>query len=147
MTTQQTKKLEPETRNQLLDEAASAANNAYVPYSEFRVGAAVLGASGSIFRGANVENSCYGLGTCAERVALATAFAAGERNIVAIAIACVDVKNDSPLALRAPCGACRQWIQELAPKAEIMILGEERTFAIEDFLPLAFSLKVQQIDQ
>ena len=141
MTLQQIEKLDDAARKQLLDEAVSAAKNAYAPYSKFRVGAAVLGASGSVFRGANVENASYGLGTCAERVALATASAAGERNILAIAIVCIDAEQDSPLAMRAPCGACRQWIQELAPSAEIVIWGEKRTFVIEDFLPIAFSLK------
>ena len=96
MTIRQTKKPEDVDRKHLLAEAVSAAGNAYAPYSKFRVGAAVLGASGLIFKGANVENASYGLGTCAERVALATASAAGERNIVAIAIACIDAEKDSP---------------------------------------------------
>ncbi len=125
----------------LLDEARAAARQAYAPYSKFRVGAAVLGGDGAIYKGANVENASLGLGTCAERVALATAIADGERNLVAIAIACVDAPEDSPLAQRMPCGACRQWIQELAPEAEIFILGENRSFRIHDLLPMAFSLE------
>lgn len=124
----------------LLEEARLAAGQAYAPYSKFRVGAAVLGGDGAIYKGANVENASLGLGTCAERVALATAIADGERNLVAIAIACVDAPEDSSLAQRMPCGACRQWIQELAPDAEIFILGENRSFQINDLLPMAFSL-------
>jgi len=124
----------------LLDAARSAARQAYAPYSNFRVGAAVLGSDGAIYKGANIENASLGLGTCAERVALATTIVGGERNLVAIAIACVDAPEDSPLAQRMPCGACRQWIQELAPDAEIFILGENRSFRINDLLPMAFSL-------
>lgn len=126
--------------HRLLDEARSVARQAYAPYSGFRVGAAVLGQSGAIYRGANVENGSLGLCLCAERVALATAIANGERVIVAVAIACVDAAQDSPLEQRMPCGACRQWMQELAPNAEIFILGEQRSFRASDLLPMAFSL-------
>lgn len=125
----------------LLEEARQAARQAYAPYSKFRVGAAVLGGNGKIYTGVNVENASLGLGTCAERVALASAIADGERKIVAMAVACVDAPADSPPAQRMPCGACLQWIQELAPKAEIFILGENRSFRIRDLLPVAFSLR------
>ena len=131
-------------RDDLIKAAVAAAANAYAPYSKFRVGAAVRTATGTLYQGSNVENASYGLCTCAERVALASAYAAGERNIVAIAVACVDAPKDSPLTLRVPCGACRQWIQELAANAEIAILGEEQTFVIEDFLPMAFTLNPAQ---
>lgn len=125
----------------LLEEARLAAENAYAPYSKFRVGAAVLAGNGKIYTGVNVENASLGLGTCAERVALASAIADGERTIVALAVACVDAPADSPPAQRMPCGACLQWIQELAPQAEIFILGENRSFRIHDLLPVAFSLR------
>lgn len=125
----------------LLEEARLAAGHAYAPYSKFRVGAAVLGGNGKIYTGVNVENASLGLGTCAERVALASAIADGERTIVALAVACVDTPADSPPAQRMPCGACLQWIQELAPKAEIFILGEKRSLRIHDLLPMAFSLR------
>lgn len=127
-------------RDKLLAEAACAAEQAYAPYSGFRVGAAVLGAKGVIYRGANIENASLGLGTCAERVALASACTAGERNILAIAVACVDAPQGAPLEQRMPCGACRQWIQELAPHAAIFIPGAERSFTIKELMPLAFSL-------
>ncbi len=125
----------------LLKEARLAAGRAYAPYSKFRVGAVVLGGNGRIYTGVNVENASLGLGTCAERVALASAIADGERTIVAMAVACVDAPADSPMAQRMPCGACLQWIQELAPKAEIFILGENRSLRIHDLLPMAFSLR------
>lgn len=109
----------------LMDEARAAAVRAYAPYSGFRVGAAVLGRSEAIYRGANVENASLGLGTCAERVALASAVADGERDIVAMAIACVDAPAGSPLERRAPCGACRQWMRELAPQGRDLHPGRE----------------------
>ena len=124
----------------LLDEARRVARQAYAPYSGFRVGAAVLGHSGAIYKGVNVENASLGLCLCAERAALARAIADGERDIVALAIACVDALEDSPLAQRMPCGACRQWMAELAPDAEIFILGENRSFRASDLLPMPFSL-------
>ena len=134
------KSIDTHLRDNLLAEAASAAEQAYAPYSGFRVGAAVLGGRGVTYRGANIENASLGLGTCAERVALASAFAAGERDILAIAIVCLDAPQGAPLEQRMPCGACRQWIQELAPHAAIHIPGAERSFTIQELMPLAFSL-------
>ncbi|SFM19002.1 cytidine deaminase [Desulfomicrobium norvegicum] len=134
------KSLDIVLHDKLLAEAASAAEQAYAPYSGFRVGAAVLCGRGAIYRGANIENASLGLCTCAERVALASAYAAGERDIIAIAVACVDAPQDAPLEQRMPCGACRQWIRELAPHAAIIIPGAERSFSIRELMPLAFSL-------
>lgn len=142
MTTPVIKPLNAKARRRLIDEARLAAKAAYAPYSNFHVGAAVQTASGAVFRGANIENASFGLTICAERVALATAKMASEQ-IVAIAVACVDAPDNSPLALRSPCGACRQWIQELAADAEILIAGPEGThqvFHIADLLPFAFTL-------
>ena len=127
-------------RNRLIQEAELAAHQAYAPYSRFHVGAAVLVASGKIYRGANIENASYGLTICAERVALAAAKVAGEEQIVAIALACVDAPPGAPLEQKLPCGACLQWIQELAPDAHIFVSGEQRTFRLPDLLPHAFTL-------
>lgn len=129
--------LSPEQRRRLLREAEQAAENARAPYSGFRVGAAALGASGAVHRGANVEIGSYGLGTCAERVALAAAQVAGDP-VVAVAIACIDAPAGSPLEHRSPCGACRQWLLELAPDAEVLIAGVDGSFRAKDFLPHAF---------
>lgn len=126
--------------DRLLAAAKAAAEHAYAPYSGFRVGAAVLGSRGAVYTGTNIENASYGLGTCAERVALASARAAGERDIVALAVACVDAPPDASLEQRMPCGACLQWIRELAPGAEIIVSGAERSFTLKDLLPLGFSL-------
>jgi cytidine deaminase len=127
-------------RKRLIHAAELAAHQAYAPYSRFRVGAAVLAASGKIYPGANIENASYGLGTCAERVALAAAKVAGEKQLIAIAIACIDAAPDAPLEQRLPCGACLQWLQELAPDATIFILGEQNSFRLQDLLPHAFTL-------
>ena len=129
------KPLNGEERAQLLRVAAAVAEKAYAPYSNFRVGAAVLGEK-TTYTGVNVENASSGLGICAERSALAAAIAAGEKKLRGIAIACVDAATDSPAGL--PCGACRQWIYELAPKAEVLIMGHDKPFQIEDLLPKPF---------
>lgn len=127
-------------RDRLLQEARQAAENAYAPYSNFRVGAAVLGGSGAVYRGANIENASLGLTLCAERAALAAAYSAGERAIAAIAVACVDASEGAPLERRMPCGACRQWMLELAPEATVFILGVERSFRVTELLPVGFVL-------
>ena len=122
-------------REELLRAASRVAEKAYAPYSNFRVGTAVLGEKAT-YTGVNVENASYGLAICAERSALAAAIAAGEKKFRGIAIACIDASADSSAGL--PCGACRQWILELAPRAEIVILGKDRSFQIEDLLPVPF---------
>ena len=127
-------------RQQLLQAAEQVACKAYAPYSNFRVGAAVLGSSGQVYLGTNIENSSYGLSICAERVALATAEVNGEKTILAIGIACIDGKLDQALSARLPCGACRQWIQELAPDAEIFVWGSDQSFRLADLLPNPFQL-------
>jgi cytidine deaminase len=121
-------------RAKLLQAAEKIAANAHAKYSRFRVGAAVLGEN-EIYLGVNVENASYGLAVCAERAALAAAITAGEKNIRALAIACLDATTDET---RMPCGACRQWILELAPRAEILIKGREEPLHIEELLPQPF---------
>jgi cytidine deaminase len=119
-----------------LTEAALAARSlAYAPYSRFQVGAAALTASGRIFPGGNIENAAYPMTVCAERVALFSAYAAGEREIVAMAV----VTDTDDVA--SPCGACRQVIFELAPRAGILLLnlkGQQRLVTPQDLLPHGF---------
>jgi cytidine deaminase len=103
----------------LLEQAIAARHKAYAPYSNFAVGAAILTASGRIFHGCNIENAAYGVACCAERAGLFSAWAAGEREIVAIAVV-ADTERPA-----SPCGACRQVIFELAPGARV-ILGNLR---------------------
>jgi cytidine deaminase len=126
-------------RDSLRLAAVAAAENAHAPYSKFRVGAAVLGARAT-YRGTNVENASYGLTLCAERSALSAAVAAGDREIRGVAVACVDAKSHAGSLERMPCGACRQWLLELAPDAEILVHGITEVLHISDLLPRPFRL-------
>ena len=127
-----------------LQEAARAVSqHAYAPYSKYRVGSAVLTDQG-VFTGANVENAVSNLGICAERVALAQARIAGARHILAIAVHCADAHtvNGQPTDPHEtmPCGACRQWIHELAPDAWIITNGLSEPLQASKLLPQAFQL-------
>jgi cytidine deaminase len=126
-------------REELLALAREAAQRAHCPYSHFRVGAAVV-AGGKIYVGVNVEISSYGLTLCAERSALAAAVAAGAGPVTQVAVACIDAPPAAPLNERSPCGACRQWLADLAPHAVISIDGDGRDFSVADLLPYAFGM-------
>lgn len=130
----------PVDRQTLLAAARAAAGNAHAPYSRFRVGAVVLAGDGRVFQGCNVENASYGLALCAERGALAAAVVAGVREFTAVAVACVDADAGLGVAGRTPCGACRQWLFELAPDAVIHLDGVDRTFTARELLPDGFRL-------
>lgn len=127
------------SREELLRLARTAAQHAHCPYSHFHVGAAIV-ADGTIYTGANVEISSYGLALCAERAALAAAMSSGARLVTQVAVACIDVAPNAPLGDRTPCGACRQWLADLAPRALIYIDGDTRDFSAADLLPYAFGL-------
>jgi len=98
----------------LISAACEARQHAFVPYSQYRVGAAVRTAQGHIFRGCNVENKSYSLTICAERAAIFNAIQAGEQDFEALAIATEDGA--------APCGACRQVLAEFAPDLSILLV-------------------------
>lgn len=115
--------------------AIDARSRAYAPYSGFAVGAALLTNDGRIFQGCNVENASYGATICAERGALAAAVVAGERDLVALAIA---TGADRPTP---PCGICRQCLSELVPDLRIRSFTKDGAFAdyqLSDLLPDAF---------
>jgi cytidine deaminase len=119
----------------LVDLARAAARRAYAPYSRFRVGAAVRAKSGAVFAGCNVENASYGLTICAERSAIFQMVAAGQAGFDRIVIY-------TPTATpTAPCGACRQVLNEFNPDAEVVSVcdGPEviRT-TVRELLPRAF---------
>jgi cytidine deaminase len=99
----------------LVAAARVARERAYAPYSHFAVGAAALTATGQIFPGCNIENPAYSVCLCAERVALTSAYAAGAREIVALAVIA-----DTPGPV-SPCGACRQVLFELAPGCVVVL--------------------------
>lgn len=127
------------TREELLRLARETALRAHCPYSHFRVGAALV-AGGQVFVGVNIEISSYGLTLCAERSALAAALSAGAGPITQVAVACIDAPADASLNERTPCGACRQWLADLAPGAIIYIDGASENFTASALLPYAFGL-------
>lgn len=115
--------------------ARRAAKASYSPYSRFPVGAAVLAGSGKVYSGCNVENASFGLCNCAERTAIFTALAAGERSI-----RCVAIYTPTP-AVTAPCGACRQVINEFGPRAKVVSVCDSRDrveTTLDALLPGAF---------
>jgi cytidine deaminase len=135
-------------REALLAAARAAAEHAYAPYSRFRVGAVAVMKTPEgerVATGANVENASFGLTICAERVALASLFQldpAGETpHVVQVAIACIDAPEGASDEARVPCGACRQWLAELAPDAVYYVDGVAPDLTLRDLLPLAFQLK------
>ena len=127
--------LSPPQVRRLVAAARRAANQAYAPYSKFRVGAAVLTRSGRIFAGCNVENASYGLSTCAERAAVFSAVSGGHRELTAVAIYTPTPKPT------LPCGACRQVINEFGPTATILCVcdsSDRLEAALDELLPRAF---------
>ena len=130
-------------REELLALAREVAQRAFCPYSHFHVGAAVA-AGEKTYTGVNIEISSYGLTLCAERAALAAAISDGAGPIAQVAVACIDAPADAPLNERTPCGACRQWLADLAPDAVIYIDGSTNDFTIKDLMPFAFGLPEQR---
>lgn len=137
MSNREPEALDEATVHHLLESAREAAEHAYVPYSHFPVGAAILTERGDVVTGANIENASYGLTICAERVAAFKAVYSGERTFRAIAVA-------APRAQRAsPCGACRQVLFEFVPRdADTIVIlegpnGPELT-TVRQLLPGAF---------
>jgi cytidine deaminase len=119
-------------QRQLVQHAVDVAPRAYAPYSRFRVGAAVRSSQG-VFVGTNVENASYGLTQCAERSALSSGIAAGNRAFTQMAIVCLDSPADAPWSSRMPCGACRQWLQELMPAGTVLIVRLTETHQPQRF--------------
>ncbi|WP_268745629.1 cytidine deaminase [Thermoactinomyces daqus] len=121
---------------ELIEAAKQAREMAYVPYSKFRVGAAVLTKDGEIIRGCNVENASYGLTNCAERTALFKAISEGYREFAGIAVI---ADTEGPVS---PCGACRQVMVELCPPDMKVFLsnlkGAIQETTVADLLPGAF---------
>ena len=121
------------TDEELIALAKEAMTHAYVPYSDYRVGAALLTKQGRVYQGCNIENASYGATNCAERTALFKAVYEGEREFTAIAIA-------TEKSLGWPCGICRQALNEFAPDLRVIVVcGEERAQArLSDLLPHSF---------
>ncbi len=124
------------TLERLFDAARAAQANAYAPYSRFKVGAALMTASGAVFAGCNVENAAYPNGICAESAAIAAMTIAGERRITDIAVVGGDA---GPVT---PCGACRQRLSEFAEPGARVHFADQSHFVesllLSDLLPRAF---------
>jgi cytidine deaminase len=127
----------PSDVDRLVKAAQDAREKAYAPYSRFRVGAAVLGASGRVHAAANVENASFGLTVCAERNAIARAVFEGETKLVAVAV-CADC---DPVV--TPCGACRQVLAEFTGQDLVVIMansaGVQLQTTLNVLLPNAFT--------
>ena len=119
----------------LVARAREAMKNAWAPYSEFHVGAAIEASDGRVFVGCNVESASYGLTICAERMALGAAVAAGARSLTRVV---VTTEVDPPAA---PCGACRQLLAEFGLNLEVIAKGpsSERRWTLAALLPDAFT--------
>jgi cytidine deaminase len=135
----QTIKVSTATRERLLRAARKVMKNAYAPFSNFRVGAAILTSKGQVFVGCNVENSSYGMTNCAERTAI---FSAVAKSGPELEIRAVAVANDQGVPC-SPCGACRQVIYEFGPRAIVFYEGKKgpKQSLITDLLPEGFRLK------
>ncbi len=136
--------LKPVVLQELFTVAARTLKNSYSPYSKFKVGAAVLASSGKIYGGTNIENASFGVTNCAERTAIFSAIAAGEREFKALAI----VFSQRGLGdLSTPCGACRQVMAEFCPPnmpiytADVSSGKPERMLhkKLKDYYPYPFS--------
>ncbi|MDB4941106.1 MAG: Cytidine deaminase [Labilithrix sp.] len=131
--------VDPALLDRLVQEAKAARENAYAPYSHYRVGAAIATRSGKVFTGCNVENATYGATICAERGAVMQMVAQGETEPVAIAIVTIDDAG-------TPCGICRQVLSEFARDLPVVLVGLEsregetgRVVQLADLLPMAFT--------
>ncbi|MDD4367174.1 MAG: cytidine deaminase [Eubacteriales bacterium] len=120
----------------LYKEAKTMIDNAYAPYSRFKVGAAVMTTDGKIFKGANIENASFGAGICAEQVAVSAAVSAGEREFDAIAVV-------SGEGSAWPCGICRQFMYEFSPEMKVITGDDEdhlEVYELAELLPKGFVL-------
>ena len=127
------------TAEELLEVARTVAENAYAPYSGFRVGAVAVGDDGRLYLGVNVENAAYPSGVCAEASAISAAATAGVRKIETVAVACVDAAREDQ---SYPCGQCRQRLNEFRVETVIVSRpdGRPRTHSFDELLPYGFRL-------
>lgn len=131
-----------ELTQKLVDMAIDASRMAYAPYSNYRVGAALLCEDGEIFTGCNIENSSYSLTCCAERTAFFKAVSCGRREFTAIAISGFD-KDGKSESYCTPCGACRQVMSEFCGEDFTVICIKDREnykmYKLSELIPYAFS--------
>lgn len=130
-----------EQKRELIKLALQARQTAYMPYSGFAVGAALLSENGRIYTGCNVENASYGATNCAERTAFFKAVSEGERTFLAIAIA-GGKKDEEPVAFAYPCGICRQVMREFCKADFCVLVAKSETvfeeYTLQELLPKGF---------
>ena len=121
---------------ELCDIAIDIQKNAYAPYSDFRVGAALLCEDGSVFTGVNIENASYGATVCAERCAIFKAVSEGKKGMLKIAI------TSSSGDFTMPCGMCRQVMSEFMPDGEVIVTNgkEIKNYKVSELIPSSFVL-------
>jgi cytidine deaminase len=122
--------------NELIARARARAEHAYAPFSNFRVGAVVVAADGSSYEGANVENSAYGSGMCAEATAIGNAVSNGVRKIDTVAVSCIDANEPG-----YPCGNCRQLMVEFGVE-HVLVDGPDGVVehTLDEIIPHGFKL-------
>ncbi|CAF0951542.1 unnamed protein product [Adineta steineri] len=127
----------PDLEGKLFHAAHLAKHKAYCPYSNFRVGVALLTSSGKIYSGCNVENASYALATCAERTAVCKAVSEGELSFDKIAIT-----SDVETGFTGPCGSCRQTLAEFGLDLDVYLINpknESKAYKLRELLPIAFT--------
>ncbi|GAB6098637.1 cytidine deaminase [Halanaerocella petrolearia] len=129
-------------REELIEAARKAREQAYAPYSNFKVGAALLTAEGDIYTGCNVENSSYGLSNCAERTAIFKAISEGKKDFERLVVV---TDTDRPAT---PCGACRQVISEFGPDIEVIMANLEGDTIVKEINELLWgSFSLEEVDK
>ena len=122
--------------DQLAELAKDIATKAYAPYSNFRVGAALITESGNVYTGCNIENASYPASVCAEDVAVVKAISEGEKKINTIAVACIDAESDTAIF---PCGISRQRLAEFDTETvQVVDKSGDKTYKFEEILPYNF---------
>lgn len=131
--------------SKLMQIACKAREFAYAPYSDFKVGCAVITSTGKVYTGANIENISFGASICAERVALNKAISEGEKDFIALAVC--GGKGEELAPVCSPCGICRQVIAEFCKPNFIILLGTPqnfRSYTLSDLLPLNFTADIKE---
>ena len=137
---------------ELVKAAIEASENSYSPYSDFRVGAAILSEDGTVFTGANVENASYGAGICAERSAAVKAVSEGNKNFKAVAIfRSPEGAIGDELQYAFPCGICRQFLNEFSDENMVVLVGKTeddyKKFLLKELLPESFGPKDLNLEE
>ena len=131
--------LTEDTKKILIEKALDARNNAYAPYSEYKVGACILTSNGNYFTGCNIENASYGATNCAERTATFKAVSEGDKKFYAIAIV-GGRDSDGIVSYAYPCGVCRQVLREFSDPAEMIVIVAKSTDDYKEYTQIEIEI-------